>query len=75
MAYDAFQKRKVYLDSFAEGLEEFGVRTVMRAFPDVLESVFTVSSEISPSDVSSILKAASSLEGELVLRIWKYLPT
>ena len=56
MAYDAFQKRKVYLDSFAEGLEEFSVRTVMRAFPDVLKSVFTVSKEISPSDVSSILK-------------------
>ena len=47
----------------------------MRAFPDVLKSVFTVSREISPSDVSYILKAASSLEGERVLRIWNYLLT
>lgn len=76
MVYDALQKRKLYLDAFAEGLEEFGVHSLICAFPEEHECVFTMSQVISPSDVLNILKRAkSSQDSEDAVRVWNYLLT
>lgn len=61
MLYDALHKKKMYLDSFGEGLEEFGVLSLIKAFPEKFESSFTVPESIQPSDVVAVLKRPRDL--------------
>ena len=56
ITYNALQKRKVYLDAIAEGLNEFGVFDAIKCFPDLLAGLFIPSAEITVSDVVKILK-------------------
>ena len=51
MIYDALQKRKLYFDSFSEGL---GVHSLIKAFPEEHKIGFTISPILTPSDVLSI---------------------
>ena len=40
MVYEALHKRKLFLDSFGEGLEVFGVLSFVQRFPTVMKSAF-----------------------------------
>ena len=41
IVYDALHKRKVFLDSFGEGLETFGVLSFIRMFPEEIRPGFS----------------------------------
>ena len=53
--YDFLQKRKVYLDSIAEGLDEFGVLSAMKCFPELFSDLF-VPSPMVAKDVLEIME-------------------
>ena len=54
--YNALQKRKVYLDSIAQGLDEIGIFVPMKYFPDLFSCMFIPSTEVVASDILNIMK-------------------
>ena len=55
--HDVLQKRKVYLDAIASGLEEFKVLSAMKCFPDLFMEMFVASDKVvTASDVLGVLK-------------------
>ena len=70
MIYDALHKRKLLLDAFGEGLEVFGVWSIMNSFPELMKPVF-VPGSIKPSDILSILKP-ENMEAPQE-RVWHFL--
>ena len=50
LIHNGIYKRKVYLDSLAEGLEEYKMYSLMKIFPELFKPVF-VSRELSYQDV------------------------
>ena len=54
--YDVLQKRKVYLDSIAEGLDEFGVLSAMKCFPELFSDLFVPSTPMVAKDVLEIME-------------------
>lgn len=54
--HDALQKRKVYLDAIALGLDEFKVLTAMKCFPELFEDMFVSLNEVLASDVLGMLR-------------------
>ncbi len=74
MVYDALHKRKVFLDAFGEGLEEFGIWSLIRTFPDVMKPAFVATEEsIEASDVLAILKPLHDVDGCDQERVWEFL--
>ena len=53
--HDVLHKRKVHLDAFTDGLEEFKIKSGINAFPDLFCELFVASSSCSPEDVISII--------------------
>lgn len=53
--YNVLQKRKVYLDSIGQGLEEFGILSAIKYFPDLFASMFIPSSALKASDVLEVM--------------------
>ena len=69
--YDVLHKRKVFLDSFAEGLEVFHIRSAIRAFPILFEELFVASGSCSPADVLSVLQFKDTESDCRVARLLK----
>ena len=69
--YDVLHKRKIFLDSFAEGLEVFYLKTGINAFPDLFMELFVASDECCPDDILSILHFdnydCEAPEGQIVM--------
>ena len=61
--YDVLQKRKAFLDAFAEGLEVFHLKTAVNLFPALFEPLFVSSGKCSPDDVLGILDFSDTLVG------------
>ena len=61
MLHDALHKKKLFLDALGEGLEVFGVCSVIVAFPELFRPVFVSSESVKPSDVLSILKPVQNM--------------
>ena len=57
--YDALQKRMVFLDAFAEGLEMFKIHTAIKHFTPLFECMFLAPSSCSSSDVLSIMSVSN----------------
>ena len=56
ITYNALQKRKVFLDSIAQGLDEFGILSVIQIFPDLFSGLFISSTKIVANDVLEIIR-------------------
>ena len=55
MVFDALHKRKLFLDTFGEGLEVYGVLSFVQKFPAEMKPVFVSRGILSPEDVLKIL--------------------
>ena len=62
--HDALQKRKVYLDAIASGLEQFKVFSAMRFFPDLFLEMFVSPGDVTISDVLGMLKFPDGMTPE-----------
>ena len=67
--YEVLHKRKVFRDSFLEGLEVFDVKTGIFAFPDLFQELFVASSTCTSEDVIEILK----VHGDGEVRVKEFL--
>ena len=56
LVYDVLHKRKPFLDSLSEGLEVFGIQTLIKLFPEIMKPLFVNSGDITSVDVIKILK-------------------
>lgn len=54
--YDALHKRKLFLDSFGEGLEVFGILNFLQKFPAEMKTAFVSKGTLIPEDVLKMLK-------------------
>ncbi len=73
MVYEALHKRKVFLDAFGEGLDEFGVWSLMRKFPEEMKEAFVPADSVSASDVMKIVKPIPGRRDADEERVWGYL--
>ncbi len=75
MVYEALHKRKLFLDSFGEGLEVFGVLGFIQKFTDELKPAFVSSGILISDDVLKILKPRPSDDVMTVdeKRVYKFL--
>ena len=64
--YNVLQKRKVYLDSIAQGLEDFGIFSAMKFFPDIFIDMFvpSQSGDMVASDVIGMMRIAKKMSKE-----------
>ena len=62
------------MDSFADGLEVFGLKSGISAFPDLFQELFLASDTCSPEDILSILHL-SDLESDDEAKVAGYLKT
>ena len=62
MVFDALHKRKLFLDSFGEGLEVFGVLSFIQKFPAEMKSAFVSKGILSPEDVLKILTPKAAVD-------------
>lgn len=62
--YNALQKRKVFLDSIAQGLDEFGILSVIQIFPDLFSGLFISSTKIVANDVLEIIRYPAKMTEE-----------
>lgn len=67
ITYNALQKRKVYLDSIARGLDEFRVLDVIKHFPDLLSDLFVPSTAIVANDLIEMMKFPKMSTKELLV--------
>lgn len=56
MRYNALQKRKIYLDAIALGLEDFKICSAIKYFPELFAVMFTASTDVVASDVLGIIR-------------------
>ncbi len=61
--YNALQKRKVFLDSIAQGLDEFGILSVIQFFPDLFSGLFISSTKMA-NDVLEIIRYPEKMTEE-----------
>ena len=54
--YDVLKKRKVYLDSIAERLDEFGILSAIKCFPELFSDLFVPSTPMVAKDVLEIME-------------------
>lgn len=54
--HDVLHKRKALLDSFAEGLEVFHLKTAISAFPEEFQDLFVATAPCSPEAVLDIVQ-------------------
>jgi len=66
LLYDALQKRRIYLDAFASGLEVFELKTIIVHFPEIFKPAFVFSGKITPSDVINMLHPKTDTEEESI---------
>lgn len=55
LIYSALYKRKVYLDSIAEGLERYKIHSLMKIFPEMFKPSFTSKIFSSQDIINSIV--------------------
>ena len=72
MVYDALHKRKLFLDAFGEGLEVFGIWSLIGSFPELMKPIFVPGGSVQPSDVLSILQTDRSMSADEE-RVWGFL--
>lgn len=72
MLYEALHKRKVFLDAFGEGLEVFGVWSLIRHFPEEMRGALVAPDSISASDVVKIVTLPHAIEDKDERRVWDY---
>lgn len=72
MLCEALHKRKLFLDSFGEGLEEFGIWTLIRNFPQEMKGAFWASGSVDASDILHILTLVCDEEGADEKSVWEY---
>ena len=75
MLYEALHKRKVFLDAFGEGLEEFGVWSLTRNFPEEMKGAFVPTGTVDASDILEILKPIRDEDNADEDCVWGYLTT
>lgn len=74
LTYNVLHKRKLLLDTFAEGLEVFHLKSAFTAFPSLFEPLFMASWQCRPKDVLDIIKYKDGqLEGSKAQRVAGYL--
>ena len=70
---EALNKRRIYLDAIATGLEVHGVKTLLSHFPELLKQLFVSSTKLEPNDVMKLLLSSSITMDESQTRVWGYL--
>ena len=71
--YDALQKRMVFLDAFAEGLETFKIHTAIKHFTALFEQMFLAPSSCTSSDVLSIMGLPKRTLNDKQQLVWTFL--
>ena len=62
--HNALQKRKVYLDSIAQGLDEFGILSAMKFFPDLFSALFIPSTQVVAKDILGLIRFPEKMNEE-----------
>uniref|UniRef100_A0A1X7SYT3 HECT domain-containing protein n=1 Tax=Amphimedon queenslandica TaxID=400682 RepID=A0A1X7SYT3_AMPQE len=64
MIHDALHRRKAFIDCFCDGLEVYGLFTLMKGFPQLFEQVF-ISSDMSCDDVIGCINLPTQFISDL----------
>lgn len=70
---EALNKRRIYLDAIASGLEVMGIKALLHQFPEQMKQVFVGVATLKPDSVKKMLCRMSTNMSEGQSRVWGYL--